>query len=97
MASPDAILPEQIGKEVYDTFSRGLEWARYDWNLDVRLLSESELSEVVTHWGSASFNFGGRFEDDYIEKIRGIEDDYDNRFPDGIDHLLEKLAKKSEV
>ena len=92
MNFPDAILPVQIGEEVYDTFSRGLEWARYDWGFDVRLLPTKVMEEMILHHWSASFNFGGRFDKDYSGKIQKIEDEYDSRYPEGIGHLLEKIG-----
>jgi len=95
IANPDAILPERFGDEVYDTFARGLEWARGKWGFDVRLLPSAELEKVVGHFGSASMNFGRRFADNYPDKISMICAMCDERFPNGIDHLLDKLKGKS--
>lgn len=91
LACPEAILPQQIGSEVYDTFSKGLEWARHDWGLNVEILKSIELEDIVHHWWSASLNFGKSFDKDYEGKIRRIEGEYDKRFPEGMKHLFAKI------
>jgi len=90
---PDAMFPVRQGKEIYDTFARGLKWAREDWGMLAKVLPQKEFAEVVTHWWSASLNFGYRFDKDYCNRILRLESMYDQMFPQGIGHLLEKVKK----
>ena len=73
-----------------------------DWNMDVKTVPCADFEPIVRHLWSLSFNYGyfeaqlTRNEKDARQhhegRVRAAVDDYNRRFPNGIDHLLEKLS-----
>jgi len=102
MEETELVSPTRFGSTIYDIFAQVYEMAKDSWGMKLDVLTTAEMEEVVKHLWSLSFNFGvadavsrsghdkGMKEHD--DKVRAAEEEYDKRFPDGIQHLLEKLA-----
>jgi hypothetical protein len=100
------VSPEQIASVMYDTFAKVFEYATCEWGVDVSVFKCAEIAGHVEHLWAASFNYGllnarrdARDERDAVSKHRqrmaGFKERYESLFPDGIDHLLEKLSAYS--
>ena len=97
------IYPVQCENTMLDTFSQVYNLAKTTWGLMLDVRTMAEISAMVDHLWSLSFNFGlmearsktGSEEDAvrlHEKKVSDAESEYDRRFPDGIDHLLEKIS-----
>jgi len=99
-ADKDAVMPEQMGKTIYDTLAKAYEMAP-EWDMKVKVIPCADFEPMVRHLWSLSFNFGyfearlRRGEEHarrhHEAKVKEAIEYYDRRFPSGIDSLLEKL------
>jgi len=91
----DLVMPDKNGNVIFDTFSRGYKAALSE-DMKVDILPCQKLEKWVEHLWSLSFNMHSADsyksgDEKYNEKVDRFVREYNERFPDGIDGLLEKL------
>jgi hypothetical protein len=60
--------------------------------MPVEILSTSQMNQMVKHLWSMSFNMGNTSgNNDYNQRLQQLEQEYDQRFPNGIQHLFKKI------
>ena len=86
--------PGEHDGRLFDTMACGYERMK-QLRMKINILKESEIREQVVHLGSMSFNFGPYQSGNlaYNKKVLEYEQEYDKRFPQGIDGLLGKLVR----
>jgi len=94
MLNVGLIYPEVTREWFYDTFTRVMEANKKEWNLPVKMLSQMEIGQMIEHRWSMSFNFGPWVASnaEYTKKLAKAEAEYDQRFPNGIGHLFERVG-----
>lgn len=92
MENLNLIYPIIQNEHFYDTFSRIIETNTLQWNMPVEILSTSQMNQMVKHLWSMSFNMGhASGNNDYNQRLQQLEQEYDQRFPNGIQHLFKKI------
>ena len=89
----DLIFPAIEGGCFYDTFSKVIEANQRDWKMPVKVLSKADIGGLLQHRWSMSFNLGQMIHGHggYHQRLAQAEAEYDQRFPNGIEHLFQKV------
>ena len=90
----DLVLPGYMNGRIYDTLSLAYHYVSR-WGMVVKTYAEAEMATYVKHVWSMSMNYGMTHTgiDNYRNKLDWFEREYDERFPNGIDQLLNKLKR----
>jgi len=88
------IFPAIEGGNIFDTFTKVIAKNRDEWHLPVTEWSCAEMDAIVQHRWSMSFNFGQKVcgVPSYWDRVSKYEAEFDQRFPNGIKHLFERVG-----
>jgi len=88
------VFPQISGGSFYDTFSRVIEKNNLSWKLPMKEMKSGDVDGMVKHLWSMSFNFGPYTvgNNEYCNRLIKCENDFDERYPNGIGHLFERVG-----